>query len=213
VAVLGFYTFNLDVYVDVDRMPGSGRTEALPGRKLSFDAASAWDKVIVLTPRPADARSLLRAAWTREAKRERASRSMSGREEEALERDVLAEVERRVFFPTRVSVLGSTVRFFVPDAFLPGGAGPGLAYAAVVTGANLETKVDLRGFFKKDAPAPALPVLPVHSGHRIETFGGGRIDDPDQPPVVDLLSAGVQEEVLLARPPVVSPVVPGEVSR
>ncbi len=212
-ASLGFHTFNLDLYVDVDRTPGSGRTEALPGRKLSFDAAAAWDKAIVLTPRPADARSILLAAWTREAKRARGPRSMSGREEEVLEREVLEEAERRVFFATRVHVSGPTVRFFVPDTFLPGGARADLAYAAVVTGAKLDSKVDLRAIFTKDTPLPGLPALPIAPGHRIETFGGGRIDDPDQPPVVDLLAAGVQEEVLLARPPVLRPIVPGVLSR
>ena len=212
VAPLGFYTFNLDVYVDVDRLPGSGRTDALPGRKIAFDPAGAWDKAIVLTPRPAEARSLLRALWKREARRERTGRSRSAREEEALEEQIEQEVERRVFFPTRVRVSGASVRFFVPDAFLPGGAGADLAYAAVVTGADLDLRLDVRGLFTKDAPTPGLFVMPIAPGHRMDTFGGGRIDDPDQPPVVDLLAAGKQEELLLARPAVVRPVVPAEVS-
>jgi len=213
VAPLGFYGLNLDVYVDVDRVPGSGRVDSLPGRKLAFAAEGAWDRAVVLTPRPAEAMALLRALWTRAAKRERAGRSMSGREEEALEREVAAEAERRVFFPRRVRVAGATVSFFVPAAFLPGGADPAYAYAAAVTGADLDLRLDIRAIFQKDAPTRGLFLLPIAPGHRIDFFGGGRIDDPDQPPVVDLLAAGLQEATLLARPPLVRGIVPAEASR
>jgi hypothetical protein len=209
VAPLGFYTFNLDVYVDVDRIPGSGRTEALPGRKLAFDGAGAWDKVIALTPRPSEARSLLRGLWAREAKRALAGKPRSGREEEALEQRASDEVDRSVFFPTRVRVAGSSVRFFVPDSFFPGGAGAELAYAAVVTGADLELRLDVRNLLRrKDASIPGLFSLPIAPGHQLECFGGGRVEDPEQPPVVDLLADGKQEEVLLARPALVRPISP-----
>ena len=43
-ARFGFYTFNLDLYVDTDRVPGSGRTETLPGRNLT--AAQLTEKVL-----------------------------------------------------------------------------------------------------------------------------------------------------------------------
>ena len=46
IATLGFYTFNVDIYVDTDRVPGSGRTAMLPGRKAEVDPASAWEKAI-----------------------------------------------------------------------------------------------------------------------------------------------------------------------
>lgn len=212
VASLGFYTFNLDVYVDVDRVPGSGRKEALPGRKLAFDEAGAWDKVVVLTPRPSEARSLLRGLWAREAKRDLAGKPRSGREEEAIEERASDEVDRRVFFPTRVRVAGSSVRFFVPEAFLPA-AGADLAYAAVVTGAELDLRLDVRGLLRKGAPVPGLLVTPIAPGRQLESFGGGRVEDPEQPPVVDVLAGGKQEEVLLARPAVLHPVVPPAAAR
>src|SRR5690349_228581 len=60
VAKLGFYTFNLEIYVDTDRAPGSGRVAMLPGRKAEIDPASAWEKLIVVTPRPFDMRSALK---------------------------------------------------------------------------------------------------------------------------------------------------------
>lgn len=206
-APLGFYGFNLDVYVDVDRAPGSGRVDSIPGRKLAFAPECAWDRAIVLTPRASEATSVLTALWTRKAKQER-GKGMSEREENALEREVAAEVARRVFFPREVRVSGATVAFFVPEEFLPGGAEPSYAYAAVVTGADMERRFDVHSLFGKDAPVPGLFVRPIVSGRLTDAFGGGRTNDPDQPPVVDLLSARAQEETLLARPPVVCGVVP-----
>jgi carbohydrate-binding DOMON domain-containing protein len=55
----GFYTFNVDVYIDTDRIAGSGRTEAIPGRRVAIDRGYAWERCIVLTPRPDVARTML----------------------------------------------------------------------------------------------------------------------------------------------------------
>jgi len=210
VARLGFWTFNLDVYVDVDRVPGAGMLEALPGRVLQLAPESAWDRAVILTPRPAEARDMLATLWAREEKARviTAGAALSGREEAELERASAERVRERVFFPTRVRVLGSRVRFFVPDAFLPGGAAPGHAYAAAVTGADLDLKVDLRALFGGDLAARGLFVLPLAPGVQRERFGGGRINDPGQPRIVDLLSAGAQEPGLLARPTAVIGLVP-----
>ncbi|HLL55337.1 MAG TPA: glucodextranase DOMON-like domain-containing protein, partial [Myxococcaceae bacterium] len=60
VAKLGFYNFNVDLYVDMDRVEGSGLTSTVPGRMAEVDPAHAWEKAIVLTPRPYDARAALR---------------------------------------------------------------------------------------------------------------------------------------------------------
>ena len=56
IARLGFYTFNVDIYVDTDRVAGSGFTDSLPGRGVAIDRAFAWERAIVLTPRPDVAR-------------------------------------------------------------------------------------------------------------------------------------------------------------
>jgi len=55
----GFFTFSVDIYVDTDRIAGGGRTEAVPGRRVSVDRNFAWEKAIVLTPRPDVARTML----------------------------------------------------------------------------------------------------------------------------------------------------------
>ena len=36
IAKLGFYEFNIDVYIDTDRIPGSGSTQTLPGRRAAI---------------------------------------------------------------------------------------------------------------------------------------------------------------------------------
>ena len=41
----------MDIYIDKDRKLNSGVLEALPGRGVLFEPSSAWDQVIVVTPR------------------------------------------------------------------------------------------------------------------------------------------------------------------
>jgi hypothetical protein len=209
VAKLGFWTFNLDLYVDVDRLPGSGRSDTLPGRKALVAPETAWERVICLTPRPAEARARLTSLWVAEARRRKAeAKETLGRaEEDALERQVADELALRVFFPTRVAVSGGTVRFFVPLSFLPDGAEPSYAYLAVVTAATLDLKVDIGALFGK-APVQALFNLEISPGVQQEQLGGGRSNDPDQPPIVDALLDGPQEQALRARPAVLRGVVP-----
>ena len=55
----GFYTFNVDIYIDNDRVGGSGQTGTVPGRGVTVDRQFAWEKCIVLTPRPDAARTML----------------------------------------------------------------------------------------------------------------------------------------------------------
>ncbi len=55
----GFFTFNVDIYVDTDRVGGSGQTGTVPGRGVTVDRQFAWEKCIVLTPRPDTARTML----------------------------------------------------------------------------------------------------------------------------------------------------------
>ncbi len=188
-ARFGFYTFNLDLYVDMDRVPGSGRTDTLPGRNLTLAPGSAWERVILLTPRPYDARDQLRALWLQAARAERARQQ--GSLSEAAEREVEAAVERevatRVFFPTRVRVTGATVEFFVPNDFFGGQPRPEWGYALAVTGASLENKVDMPALFGKSSPQQGVMVLPIAPGDSKERFGGGRIGEPTQSPVVDLV--------------------------
>ena len=54
------YVQNVDVYIDRD--PGGGVTEAVPGRRVRFAAEHAWDVALVLTPQPIVVRSAPKVA-------------------------------------------------------------------------------------------------------------------------------------------------------
>jgi hypothetical protein len=217
VARHGFYTFNLDVYVDMDGAEGSGRTDTLPGRNLQLAPASAWERVVLLTPRPPEARDLLRKLWRQEAREawQREKGALGESEARTLDAQVDRTLEERVFFPTRIHVSGATVSFFVPEAFFGGPAKPSWGYAAAVTGAQLDIKVSLPAFLGGVvAPQRGLLVLDIQPGDSRERFGGGRSGDARQSPVVDLLvPEGVtQEQVLAASAPPWPAVVPAPTS-
>lgn len=208
VARLGFYTFNLDIYVDEDRIPGSGRADTLPGRRARIDPAGAWERAICLVPWPSEARSRLRTLWIERAKREAAAAGakLSTAEAAALEARTGAEAESRVFFPTEVQVAGSRVSFLVPDSFLGDPAQPSWGYVVFITGFRLEIKFDVPAFFGAAFSDPGLFVLGVvpgvtssdYKGISTAPFGGGRENDPDQPPIVDLVvPPGSRQEVIL----------------
>jgi hypothetical protein len=114
-----------------------------------------------------------------------------------------------VFFPTQVRVTGATVEFFVPDDFFGGAPRPEWGYALAVTGASIENKVNIAALFGKDSPQ-GMMVLPIAPGDSKERFGGGRLGDPNQSPVVDLVvPEGVtQEQVLGPNAPPWPAVVP-----
>lgn len=212
-ARFGFYTFNLDLYVDMDRVPGSGRTDTLPGRYLKLAPDSAWERVILLTPRPFDARDQLRELWMQAARteRQRQQKALDDAAELELQAQVDQDLATRVFFPTRVRVTGSTVSFFVPNDFFGGQPRPDWGYALAVTGASLENKVDIPALIGKSDPQHGLMVLPIQSGDSRERFGGGRRGESTQSPVVDLVvpPGGVtQEQVLGAFGPPWPAVVP-----
>jgi hypothetical protein len=183
VAKLGFYTFNLEIYVDVDRVPGSGRVAMLPGRKAEIDPGSAWEKLIVLAPRPFELRSAL--------KRMKRSALVQALGTEAL--------EERVFFVPRAKVTGNSVRFVVPTSFLGGAVRPEWAYAVAVTGADVAQRLDLQslGLFGGSGPE-ALGIIPLSGGAGPDRFGGAREGDPLHPPLVDLVvPPGASQEAVL----------------
>jgi len=207
-ARLGFYTFNLDVYVDQDRQEGSGSTETLPGRHLVLAPGSGWEKALILTPRPYEARDVLRKLW-REAAIAEAQRSQGSLGEPAvkvLEAQVEQRLDTQVFFPTRVRVIGPNVSFFVPEAFLGGPARASWGYAVAVTGATLNLRVALPSFLGgvTAPPEQGVMVLGIGPGVSHERFGGGRVGGSFQSPVVDVVVPdGVRQEDVLgpAMPP------------
>jgi len=201
IARYGFYTLNIDVYIDTDRVSGSGAVSTLPGRKAEVDPASAWEKAICLTPRPNETRDALKTILTRFARDEMKSEGErpDRTKMKTLASEISTDVENRVYFPTRINVFGRTIRFFVPSSFLRGEAKPTWSYVVAVSGADVFQRLDVLGALKVTEPAPAsLAILPVAPGTWSDRFGGGEDDDPLQPPLVDVIvpRGATQEKVL-----------------
>ena len=114
----GFYQFNIDVYVDTDREKNSGNTFTLPGRHVQIDPAYAWEKAVILTPRP----ELMRQQLL-EALAEQFPERGSAQNE--------ASVDLSIYFPTRIRVRGKSVAFFVPASFFSGSDGIGLGHHCI----------------------------------------------------------------------------------
>jgi hypothetical protein len=220
---LGFYTFNIDIYIDTDRIPGSGSTEMLPGRRATIAAANAWEKAICLTPRPYDARDLLRAIYVRRAKMElkRREGSVTSADSDAMKAAAEREIESSVFFPTVVSVNGPSIRFFVPDSFLGGPAKDTWSYVVAATGADIELRVDMTGIVGSvdTSKVPGLMIIPILPGKGTDNFGTNREGDDMQPDLIDIIvppgmtqKAVLKDYDLLGGRPVALPgVIPADV--
>lgn len=197
VARYGFYTFNVDVYIDMDRIAGSGQTHTVPGRNVDVSREAAWEKAIIVSPRPDVARSLL--ALSLDSRYEAELRAEKGRvakaELEAIRERSEAEVAAHYVFPDRVRVRGRKLEFFVPASELSAVAQPGWAYTVFVTGADIE-QLGRVGF--NPTNRPQMMTMPVALGVRYDSFGVRGDADLQQPPVVDLLSAepGLQQKAL-----------------
>lgn len=201
VARFGFYTFNIDIYIDKDRQPGSGTLRMLPGRKAEVDPEFAWERAVVLTPRPNVARAQIKDLMMKSLRQELRSDdpAFDDAEFERMKGMVPGEVESRIFFPTRVRVNSRTVSFLVPDEFLGGPADPEWGYVVVVTGADLALSFDLGAAYGlNEEVRERMMVLPIGAGKRTDRFGGAREDDPLQPPVIDaIVPEGAEQELLL----------------
>jgi len=206
VARLGFYTFNLDVYIDLDREPGSGGVGMLPGRRAEVHPDFAWDRAVVLTPRPSTARGELKRMIARSVKQAVEEQPGTAGSEEAeaqlegLKARIPEDVETRIFFPTRVQVRGPKVTFFVPADFLGGTAQPEWAYVVVVSGADIRQSFDLTSLIGVgEETRDRLMILPRGVGTWSDRFGGGRKGDELQTPLVDVVvPAGTTQERLLS---------------
>lgn len=201
VARFGFYTMNLDIYIDTDRVPGSGAVSTLPGRLAAIDPGSAWEKAIILTPRPHEARGELKRMMNRAVKDEmkKEDSALEEDEAEAMQAQIPVDVEDRIFFPTRIKVRGNRVTFFVPGAFLGGPAKDSWSYVVAVSGANVLQSFDIsRALGRQTDKEEALMILPVSPGKWNDRFGGGRENAAIQPPLVDIVvpEGKKQENVL-----------------
>ncbi len=200
IARYGFYTLNIDVYIDTDRVPGSGGVMALPGRKVRIAPDSAWDRAIVLTPRPHEARGELKRLLMKslEEEMDRDDPDLELAQAVEMRHRIPMDVEQRVFFPTLVRVQGQRISFFVPDSFLGGPARADWSYVVAVSGANLSQSFGLAaGAGLAPSDPDTLMILPVLPGRSANAFGG-RDRPAFEPPLVDILvPEGVsQEEVL-----------------
>ncbi|MHB8800157.1 MAG: glucodextranase DOMON-like domain-containing protein [Thermoanaerobaculia bacterium] len=191
---LGFYTFNVDVYVDTDRVPGSGNTETLPGRNAEIDPAGAWERAICLTPLPGPAETLLRRNLTQKVRKENAGgparpRDARDAEKAELRDEVTRMLAESVFFPSRVEVHGRRVRFFVPDHFLGGPASADWGYVVAVSGSDVAGRYDLGKLagLKRDGGDEPLFIMRAAAGRSSDAFGGADEDDRKPCPLVDVL--------------------------
>jgi len=183
----GFYTFNVDIYVDKDRITGAGATETVPGRGVTVDRNFAWEKAIVLTPRPDIARTMLQINFDNEYETDLVAKKgrVSKEELDAVQARSEQHVADLYFFPDRIRVNGRKVEFAVPVAFLGGVPATSWAYTVLVTGCDIEQTG------RPGQISPRRPAMMTMSVARGLTYGqwGIRGDtDRNVPPVVDLLA-------------------------
>jgi C-terminal binding-module, SLH-like, of glucodextranase len=218
---LGFYNFNIDVYIDTDRILGSGSTQTLPGRRAAIAPANAWEKAVCLTPRPYDAQDMLKAIYVHEGKMElkRRQGSVTSADTERISAGVARDVASSVFFPAVVSVTGRSIRFFVPDSFLEGPAKDSWSYVVAVTGADWQVTVDIAALIGSEGKSPGLMIIPILPGKGFDNFGTNREGDDMQPDLIDIIvPPGMKQEAVLTdydllggRPVALPGVVPADV--
>ncbi len=193
-----FFNLNVDVYIDTDGKPGSGNVTTLPGREIEITSDTAWEKAVLLTPRPSEARSILRGYMTRveQARREAESGSLKSGAEKAMKADVKKLLDEQFHFARRISVNGRTIRFFAPYDFLGGEPKPHWKYLVLVTGCDPEQEMKL-SFLKKKSPG--LMMMPLGGGRPFESFQVETDSDLDQPPIIDALLPTIEmQQKLLA---------------
>lgn len=199
IARLGFWEFNVDIYVDKDRVEGSGQLWTLPGRKVSIDPKTAWERMISLSPQPDQSAIMVRRVLNEQAKEQVKAEQprVDPQDLEAARTMVSGAMESHFWFARNVQVSGRRVKFFVPDAFLGGPPSPDWAYTVLVTGATLEPRFDMSRLIGKAALEDDNLLIPVGTALSPRHFAG-REDDPLQPPVIDtLVPPGQRQEDVL----------------
>jgi hypothetical protein len=215
-----FFQQNVDIYIDTDRQSGSGGLNALPGRKANLAPETAWERAVVLTPRPFDARTAIERLLLRELRQELDRGELPPEDTARLKESIPTDVARHIFFPNKIRVRGSKIIFSVPQEFLGGPAQASWSYVIFSSGAQIDQRFD----FSADvnfARQQSLFILPVAPGGAQERFGGARDDDYQQPPILDLIVApGTSQKQVLSnydpyrkRPVVLPGVVPAELQK
>jgi hypothetical protein len=220
-ARFGFYNLNLDIYIDTDRAPGSGGLTMIPGRHAEIDPATAWEKAVILTPRPNEAKAELKRLLLKVLSQDtgKEGSTLTDAEAEALRKQIPVDVDERIYFPTQIHVRGQKISFFVPGIFLGGAAKSTWAYVVATSGADLVQSFDIAKQLGRQNSDQGLMILPVSPGRWQDRFGGGRENAAIQPPLIDVIvpkGGRTQEEVLsdfdarAKRPVKLTGVVPAE---
>ena len=193
----GFYTFNLDICIDTDRIAGSGQTGTVPGRGVTIDRQFAWEKCIVLTPRPDVARTMMQMYFDNVLEAElRAKQGKVSPEDVA---NLQGKSELRVndlfYFPSKVRVAGRRIEFQVPTDFLGGVPSRSWGYTALVTGADLE-QTGRPGHF--GASNPMMMTMTIGRGAQLSQWRTRSDVDDATPPIIDVLAPdpATQQRVL-----------------
>ena len=183
----GFYTFNIDIYIDTDRIAGAGFVETMPGRRVTVDRNFAWEKAVILTPRPDIARTMLQIYFDKQY--EAQVRADKGRVSKTDLEGVETRSEKRVddfyYFPTKVRVAGRRVEFLVPVEFLGGPPSKSWGYTVVVTGADVEQAGSPYALVPDTTPMLTMGVARGLTGNQWGIRGDV---DPGVPPVIDILA-------------------------
>jgi hypothetical protein len=200
VARLGFYRFNIDIYIDTDRKPASGSTNTLPGRNALIDPEVAWEKVICLTPRPVETRGLLKRYVVKllEEKMEASQGRIDPEDTPNIFADASMDLERSYYFPERVRVAGRKVTFMVPLSFLGGTAKPEWSYVVLLTVAKIDDPISFGNFGGARVPF-TLMNLPVGEGSWSDRLGTSRKGAAALlPPILDMfVPEGMKQEEVL----------------
>ena len=172
-----FYTFNVEVYIDQDGVRGVGRTDTLPGRGISIAPEFAWERAVIVTPRPKVARNIMRALHD--------ERAGGGRR---------YDKDGGYIYTEKIRVRHNRLDFFVSEAALGGIPQRDWAYTVFITGAELMRSSSFLSSADKNA---GLMLRGARLGRPADQFGL-RFGDPQQPPIVDYLHplAGKQERLL-----------------
>lgn len=142
------FNFNLDIYIDTDRKPGSGQTFTLPGRNVRIDSRYAWERAIILSPLPKSARAQLIDKLTRNFPDRPAG-------------EAAASVDSNMHFVSIRRIKENSVAIHVPRHFMGDTDGSDWAVTAFVTGASPVMTDDNLGVLQPGADHPvagqALP--------------------------------------------------------
>ena len=112
-----YLLLQVDLYVDTDRVPGSGETRTVPGRRVLIDEREAWEHALVLSALPGRVSAGLRMAVP----------------------DLVSRVH--VAAPRHAS--GRSIEALVPQSALGGLPSPDWGYTVLVSSVTLSTS--LRG--------------------------------------------------------------------